>query len=267
MRWRPVVAGLTLLLTGCDVDDPDPCPVPSVDPKGSLLRLDPTTGTERSVVPVPWSGEVRTVAGEVSVVLSSTPTPVARADRVVPSPRTTSTVAELVGPGDWRLRGAGGTEVGVVRDRVVVLGDDLQLRGLRLSDGRPEWNAYLDHHLSATDAQLVGNVVYVSGTTFHELGDRATSELTLAALDATTGRALWRWSRPRQSSPVGVAVFDDVVVTAASASPELGFVGAVDRRTGQFRWETTTNREYVGVVARSGEDLVLVTMDFVPGCL
>jgi outer membrane protein assembly factor BamB len=265
MRRRLGLAALPLLLAGCRVDDPDPCPAQSVEPRGSLLRLDPTTGAERSVVPVPW-GEVRTVAGQVSVVLSSTPTPVARTDRVDPSPRTTSTVAELVGPGDWRLRGAGGTEIGVVRDRVVVLGDDQQLRGVRLSDGRPEWNAYLDHHLSTTDAQLVGHVVYASGTTFPELGDRATSELTLTALDVTTGRPLWRWSRPRQSDPVGVAVFDDVVVGAASAGPGPGLVVAVDRRTGTLRWETTTLRENVGALARSGRDVVLVTMDSVPGC-
>jgi outer membrane protein assembly factor BamB len=216
-------------------------------------------------VQVPW-GEVRTAAGQVSVVLSSTPTPVARADRVVPSPRTTSTVEELRGPSGWRLRGAGGTEVGVVRDRVVVLGDDQQLRGVRLRDGRPEWNAYLDHHLSATDAQLVGEVVYVAGTRFPDFGDRATSELTLAALDATTGRALWRWSRPHQSDPVGVAVLEDVVVTAASAGSVHGVVAAVDRRTGRFRWEATTDRGYVGALARSGKELVLVTMDVVPGC-
>ena len=274
MRWICLAGAGLLLVSGCTLNQAiDDCPVVlPKNPLGTLLRLDPETGDQLESIVVPYSPDVRATAGGVTLSASGTPSPVAQDDRRRAAPRTTSTPGTLTGPGGWRLRGADGTELGVVGDRVVVLGDDVQLRGVRLSDGRQEWNTYLDLDMMVTDAEVLGSRVYATGIVPRGILADATSDLTVVALDGRTGRVIWSWTqkaaRNPMSAPVGLAVFDDVVVTASRAElPEQQpIIVAVDRRTGRKRWQVTAPRPDIPALVRSGKDVIVVTMDVLPGC-
>lgn len=172
----------------------------------------------------------------------------------------------LVGPGPspWRLDGAAGRQLGVTQSVAIVLGNDEQLRGVRLTDGRPVWNARLDHRLVTRTAQVRGDVVLAAGTS----ADAPASPLQpqVVALDGATGHLLWS-SSPKASGLVNeLAVVGPTIVVPVSSTATSGHATlvALDLSSGAERWTRTlprrgvrTVRSNVGTVSAVNEDVAL----------
>lgn len=109
------------------------------------------------------------------------------------------------------------------RDSVIYAAFDGQVRALSAADGTPRWT--YDAKLPvAGDLTVSGDRVLVGSRTYD-----------LIALDAATGRELWKryyWFSWIESPPV---VRDGVVYTGSSDATN---VYAIDLVTGAFRWKT-----------------------------
>ena len=175
----------------------------------------------------------------------------------------------LVGPGPrpWRLAGAAGTYVTTVAGVVVVLGKDSQLRGVQLRNGRPEWNARLDHRLLTTLAVAHGSVVLGAGSAL--IGTPADrSDRRVYAVDARTGEV--RWTRPTAAGldTSQIALLGHQVVVAAGArSPEgRARLSSLSAASGAPAWSKDLPRAVVASLGTSTGHLVTLNQDYVAGC-
>ena len=121
----------------------------------------------------------------------------------------------------WTQKGAGGAGIGRVGTTAVVLGQDKQLRGVGLPDGRLVWNSRLDHRLLAQDARVIGDLAVLAGqqlTPGESFGPGVA-----AALAVETGAVAWSTPLP-EFSPSGASLL--------TGRADVAVVGAGERLVG-----------------------------------
>jgi outer membrane protein assembly factor BamB len=170
------------------------------------------------------------------------------------------------GPHPWRVPGAAGTYVTTVAGVVVVLGKDSQLRGIRLADGTPVWNARLDHRLTTGQVTAQGGVVFALGSSLpHDPAVDASGRVY--AVDARTGRLLWAREAQAARDPRQLAVVAGLLVVGASGYlGETAELTALRPKTGAVVWSASLPRPVVASVHESGGDVLVLDQDYFPGC-
>ncbi len=136
----------------------------------------------------------------------------------------------------WRLplpRPARGAPA-IVGGTAFVGCEDHYVYAVGVASGKLEWRSETPYPVDAAPAVANGRVFVVSA-------DASTSKATLVALDAATGRTLWRFSPPAPSFGASA-----VSVDGASAFAGLGDgdLRAFDAATGRVRWQTVVRDSF-----------------------
>ena len=161
---------------------------------------------------------------------------------VVPEPASAAAPAQV-----WRAR-AGRRFTG----RLVVAGEtiygggvDRKVYAVNLASGQTEWSSRL--------GGLIGGGVLVSGDTVYAASSRP--EGRVYALDARTGRRLWRTT----TGPVGapLALVDGMLV----AETQRGEVIGLDPKDGTVRWRRRVGTARIPAVAGDSGTLIVATVD------
>ena len=227
--WGPATIAGTTILAGNSTN------------RGGLFAVDTITGKLK------WSARPTGVA-HGSPGVSTAP---AVSGTIVLAPMGNTLVALSLAAGKELWRGpatAVGASVAADAGTAFVLGEDSKFYALDAATGHEKWKTPFARTSCGAVPVVRDGVVYVTGNIQvkpADAGRAASYYLHLFALDASTGRELWRYPSAPAGVTSGVCFTQPIVTADAVFAVGDETLYAVDRTTGRNRWAPVEVRRSV----------------------